>query len=60
MMNMRKEKYKITEANYRNRPETKSYQREYGKLYRSFIKGELTLEEFDKLKPKTIKKTERD
>jgi hypothetical protein len=57
---MRKEKYKETEKNYRNRPETKSYQREYGKLYRAFIKGELTLEEFDKLKPKTIKKTERD
>lgn len=57
---MRNPKYKESERKYRNKPERKEYQRVYGMLYRAFLRGELTLEEFNKLKPKTIKKTERD
>lgn len=61
MMNMRKEKYKITEANYRNRPEIKEHQKSYQKLYRDFCKGKITESEFEAQKPKletTIKECE--
>jgi hypothetical protein len=58
---MRKEKYKITEANYRNRPEIKEHKKEYQKLYRDFCNGKITESEFEAQKPKletTIKECE--
>jgi hypothetical protein len=45
-------KYIETEVRYRNRPDVKSYQKAYQKLYRSFVKGEISSIEFDYLKPK--------
>lgn len=48
---MRKLETLLTEKKYRNKPETKAYQKEYGKYYRMLQKGEITLAEFEALKP---------
>jgi len=46
------EKYKETEKVYRNRADVKAYQKEYQKYYRMFCKYEISLDEFNALKPK--------
>lgn len=42
----------LAEKKYRNQPHVKQYQKEYGRLYRAFQKGEISLEEFEMLKPR--------
>jgi hypothetical protein len=44
-------KYPEKEKEYRNNPATKKYQSDYQRLYRLFLKGEISAADFEILKP---------
>jgi hypothetical protein len=50
MKNIRR-KYPEKEKEYRNKPDTKKYQSDYQRLYRLFLKGEISPGDFEVLKP---------